>query len=152
MVPIVENLVYDKKSISSGTFNSHILWFLWSIMISINWGDRSKCAKSKELEVTCLNGGTHWALPASFGFCSFLEAMTAEVACFGKACSFNLISTLFLGIQPLSCLPVCWAVCCFWKGRMQFSYKFYDILVRVAKMFYETLVPHKWQQNQAVYM
>lgn len=31
----------------------------------------------------------------------------AEVACFGKVCSFNLISTLFLGIQPLSCLPVC---------------------------------------------
>lgn len=69
MVPIVVNLVYDRKSISSGTFNSHILWFLWIIMISINWGNRSKCAKSKELKVTCLNGGTYWALPASFGFC-----------------------------------------------------------------------------------
>lgn len=79
-VPIVENLVYDKKkkkkAINSGTFNSHILWFLWIIMISINWGNRSKRAKSKELKVMCLNGGTHWALPASFGFCSFLEART----------------------------------------------------------------------------
>lgn len=44
-------------------------------MISINRGNRSKCAKTKEFKITCLNGGTQ-NLPSSFGFCSFLEEKT----------------------------------------------------------------------------